>query len=74
MKELVQSSSSYSLVGDVKVMGKLELSYGDKKKIKDNIKIGVYKDLRKRNLITDTDFQLLVKRLLASDNAQDILQ
>lgn len=72
--ELRQAESSYPFTKDVMPMGKVKLSQTEKEKLKNNLKIGIYKELYTKNLLTDVEFQILAKKLRTNSNGHAILQ
>lgn len=73
MKELRQSVLSYPSTKGVMGMQEAILSQVDKEKLKLNIKIGIYKDLKDKSIITDSQFQVLVENLRKNLTGYDII-
>lgn len=72
--ELRQAKTSYPSTKDVMAMGKIELSQADKERLKNNLKIGIYKELHTKNLLTDIEFRILAEKQRTNPSGHAILQ
>lgn len=72
--ELRQAGTSYPFTKDVMPMSKIELSQTDKEKLKNNLKIGIYKELYAKNLLIDIEFRILAEKQRTNPNGHAILQ